>query len=71
MANRVSAIGLIPYPPGIPLVMPGERVGPADGPWLSYLSALQSWGTRFAGFGKEVEGAELRDGEYHVYCVRE
>ena len=71
MAGRVSAVGIIPYPPGIPLVMPGECVGPGDGPWLSYLRALQSWGTRFPGFGKEVEGTELDKGEYHAYCVRE
>ena len=66
LAGRVSAVGVIPYPPGIPLVMPGEEFGPADGPWLSYLRALQAWAARFPGFGKEVEGATLRDGEYWI-----
>ena len=32
MADRVVAVGVIPYPPGIPIVMPGENVGAADGP---------------------------------------
>ena len=27
MADRVVAVGVIPYPPGIPIVMPGESVG--------------------------------------------
>ena len=27
MANRVVAVGVIPYPPGIPIVMPGENLG--------------------------------------------
>jgi arginine decarboxylase len=71
MASRVSAVGIIPYPPGIPVVMPGESLGSADSPWLSYLQALQRWGRRFPGFGKEVEGAELRDGQYFVYCLED
>ena len=41
MADRVVAVGVIPYPPGIPIVMPGENVGAADGPWLTYLRTLQ------------------------------
>jgi arginine decarboxylase len=69
MADRVVAVGVIPYPPGIPIVMPGENVGPADGPWLSYLRTLQEYGHRFPGFAKEVEGTEERDGVYHVYCL--
>jgi len=70
LAGRVAAVGVIPYPPGIPIVMPGENIGKADGPWLTYLRTLQEWGHRFPGFAKEVEGAEERDGTYHVYCVR-
>jgi len=69
MANRVVAVGVIPYPPGIPIVMPGENVGPADGPWLTYLRTLQEYGHRFPGFAKEVEGTEERDGVYHIYCM--
>jgi len=70
MANRVVAVGVIPYPPGIPIVMPGESVGAADGPWLTYLRAVQEWGERFPGFAKEVEGTEERDGHYHIYCLK-
>jgi arginine decarboxylase len=70
MAGRVATVGVIPYPPGIPVVMPGEQVGPADGPWLSYIRTLQEWGEQFPGFAKEVEGAELKDGAFHVYCLR-
>jgi arginine decarboxylase len=69
MANRVVAVGVIPYPPGIPIVMPGENVGGPSDPWLSYLRVLQEYGHRFPGFAKEVEGTEEKDGVYHVYCV--
>jgi arginine decarboxylase len=70
MAGRVVGVGVIPYPPGIPIVMPGEDLGPADGPWLTYLRLLQHWGHTFPGFAKEVEGAEERDGKYVVYCIK-
>ncbi len=41
MAGRVVATGVVPYPPGIPMLMPGENAGPHDGAFLSYLRALQ------------------------------
>jgi arginine decarboxylase len=69
MPGRTAGVGVIPYPPGIPIVMPGENVGPEDGPWLGYLSTLQEWGQAFPGFEKEVEGSQLRDGEYHIWCL--
>jgi arginine decarboxylase len=70
IAGRVVAVGVIPYPPGIPIVMPGENIGGDKGPWITYLRTLQEWGHRFPGFAKEVEGTEERDGTYHVYCVK-
>jgi arginine decarboxylase len=69
MADRVVAVGVIPYPPGIPIVMPGENIGPADGAWLSYLRVLQHWAEAFPGFAKEVEGTIEQGGSYHVYCM--
>jgi arginine decarboxylase len=70
LAGRVVAVGVIPYPPGIPIVMPGENLGSADGPWLTYVRTLQEYGHLFPGFAKEVEGAEEHDGVYHVYCLK-
>nr|WP_298163786.1 Orn/Lys/Arg decarboxylase N-terminal domain-containing protein [uncultured Pseudomonas sp.] len=69
-ANRITGVGVMPYPPGIPIVMPGENLGPLDGPWLSYISALQDWGNRFPGFEKEVSGAVHKDGDYHFWCLK-
>jgi arginine decarboxylase len=70
MANRVVAVGVIPYPPGIPIVMPGENIGAADGPWLTYLRTLQEFGHLFPGFAKEVEGTEERHDGYYIYCMK-
>jgi arginine decarboxylase len=71
LANRVAGVGIIPYPPGIPIVMPGENFGPADGPWLSYIRALQEWGRTFPGFEKEVEGTVVIDGAYQAWALKE
>jgi arginine decarboxylase len=70
MANKVVGVGVIPYPPGIPIVMPGENIGPANGAWISYLKVLLEWGEAFPGFAKEVEGAVESDGTYHIYCLK-
>ncbi len=71
MENRTVGVGVIPYPPGIPIVMPGENVGPKNGPWLGYLRTLQDWAQAFPGFEKELEGSQMRNGEYHIWCLRE
>ena len=69
LANHVLATSVVPYPPGIPMLMPGEATGAADGPYLSYLRALASWDRRFPGFGHDTHGVENRDGTYYVQCL--
>lgn len=71
LAGRISAVGVIPYPPGIPIVMPGESFGAQDGPWLRYIASIALWGEKFPGFEKELEGAELIDGKYHIWVLTE
>jgi arginine decarboxylase len=70
LANRVLATSVVPYPPGIPMLMPGEATGPADGPYLGYMKALASWDARFPGFGHDTHGVENRDGVYYVQCLK-
>ena len=69
-AERVVATSVVPYPPGIPMMMPGENLGPADGPWIGYLRALRDWDARFPGFGHETHGVEVRAGEHYLQCVK-
>ena len=71
MANRVMATGIVPYPPGIPMLMPGESAGPDRGPFIGYLRALQAWDRRFPGFGHDTHGVESEEGTYYVYCLKE
>jgi arginine decarboxylase len=70
LANRVLATSVVPYPPGIPMLMPGEATGASDGPYLSYLRALWSWDRRFPGFGHDTHGVENREGVYYVQCLK-
>jgi arginine/lysine/ornithine decarboxylase len=70
LANRVLATSVVPYPPGIPMLMPGESTGAKDGPYLGYLRALASWDARFPGFGHDTHGVENRDGVYYVQCLK-
>jgi arginine decarboxylase len=70
LANRVLATSVVPYPPGIPMLMPGESTGPAAGPYLSYLRALWAWDRRFPGFGHDTHGVEKRDGTCYVQCLK-
>ncbi|MGV8862794.1 MAG: Orn/Lys/Arg decarboxylase N-terminal domain-containing protein [Pseudomonas sp.] len=70
MAGRTVATGVVPYPPGIPLLMPGESAGAADGPILGYLKALQEYDLRFPGFTHDTHGVEVEDGRYLVRCIK-
>jgi len=71
LAGRIAANAVMPYPPGIPMVMSGEHMGGDDSPQINYLKALGQWDAHFPGFEKEVEGAEVVDGVYNVLCLKE
>ena len=66
--SRVSPdMKMRPRPPTI--VLPGENFGPADGPWLGYMRVLEAFGRAFPGFEKELEGAELTEDGYRLWCL--
>ncbi|MGD0985423.1 MAG: Orn/Lys/Arg decarboxylase N-terminal domain-containing protein [Acidimicrobiales bacterium] len=70
MAGRVSAVMVVPYPPGIPILMPGERAGALDGPVLRYLLALEAFDAQFPGFAHDIHGVERDDlGMFSIECL--
>ena len=72
MGGRVSAVMVVPYPPGIPVLMPGEHAGESGGPVLGYLRALQHLDRKFPGFGHDIHGVEpTPDGTYRVMCLKD
>ncbi|GAA0448977.1 Orn/Lys/Arg decarboxylase N-terminal domain-containing protein [Streptomyces sp. NPDC046215] len=71
-AGRVAAAMVTVTPPGIPVLMPGECVGAADGPLLRYLGALEAFDREFPGFRSETHGVTVDPdtGDYRIECVR-
>lgn len=68
--DRIVATGIVPYPPGIPLLTPGERTGKRSGSVLQYLIALQDFDNAFPGFSHDIHGIENVDGKYMMYCTK-
>lgn len=72
MAGRIAAVMLVPYPPGIPMSMPGERLGGPESPVIKLILAMEEWGKRFPGFEREIHGIETdEDGNYWMRTVIE
>ena len=72
MAGRIAAVMLVPYPPGIPMSMPGERLGGPDSPVIKLILAMEQFGKQFPGFEREVHGIEVdAEGNYWMRAVVE
>jgi arginine/lysine/ornithine decarboxylase len=73
--GRISATLALIYPPGIGVVVPGERWDQRAQPMLDYFLAFQESFNRFPGFNYEVQGVyqERVDGKirFHTYVVKE
>ena len=72
MAGRVATVMVVPYPPGIPILMPGECAGDLDGPILQYLLALEEFDIKFPGFAHDIHGVERDEGgAFSIECLVE
>ncbi|KAF7597968.1 lysine decarboxylase [Candidatus Dactylopiibacterium carminicum] len=67
LEGRVTAMLVTPYPPGIPLLIPGEVFNKTI---VDYLKFVREFNEHFPGFESDCHGLvkELRDGQVH-YCV--
>ncbi|MEY3651437.1 MAG: hypothetical protein RLZZ351_802 [Pseudomonadota bacterium] len=72
LEGRITAVLLTPYPPGIPLLIPGEQF---NGIIVNYLKFAREFNERFPGFETDVHGLvkQVVDGKamYYVDCVAE
>jgi len=71
LENRITSAMLTPYPPGIPLLIPGERFNRRI---VEYLRFVQEFNARFPGFDTDVHGLVENETEgfrrsYYVDCV--
>jgi len=71
LEGRITSILLTPYPPGIPLLIPGERF---NGTIVRYLKFARDFNEKFPGFETDIHGLvkNVVDGKaiYYVDCVR-
>jgi arginine decarboxylase len=71
LEGRITSVLLTPYPPGIPLLIPGERFNKTI---VDYLKFARDFNHRFPGFETDIHGlvSEKPNGEelYYVDCVR-
>lgn len=68
LEGRITAMLVTPYPPGIPLLIPGERFNATI---VRYLQFARDFNRRFPGFETDIHGlVKDSEGNYHVDCVR-
>ena len=70
LEGRITTSLLTPYPPGIPLLIPGERFNRKI---VDYLRFTREFNGAFPGFDTDVHGLVADDGaagRYYVDCVR-
>jgi arginine decarboxylase len=75
LAGRISAVMLVPYPPGIPVIMPGERFPFDSTAIIDFLQIAQRQNQRFPGFESDIHGLrsdERHDSEsvFYVDCLK-
>ncbi|MDD5329251.1 MAG: arginine/lysine/ornithine decarboxylase [Sulfuricella sp.] len=70
LAGRVTSVLLTPYPPGIPLLIPGERFNQTI---VRYLKFAREFNEKFPGFETDIHGLVKEDADgkprYYVDCV--
>ena len=70
LEGRITCVLLTPYPPGIPLLIPGERFNATI---VRYLKFAKSFNQKFPGFDTDILGLVAdetsRRSRYYVDCV--
>jgi arginine decarboxylase len=75
LMGRTLAVMIVPYPPGIPVIMPGERLTPETRSIHDYLLEAREFDRRFPGFETDIHGLRFDASNgcrrYLVDCVLE
>ena len=75
LIGRTLAVMIVPYPPGIPLIMPGERITEATRSIRDYLVTARGFDRRFPGFETDIHGLRFEGSgpgrRYMVDCLIE
>lgn len=75
MMGRIPAVMVVPYPPGIPIMMGGEIMNKKARPIFDYLRLRQDFENKFPGYESDIHGVERfeRDGKkfFKTLCLKE
>jgi arginine decarboxylase len=75
LMGRILAVMVVPYPPGIPVIMPGERLTPATKSIHDYLIEAREFDQKFPGFETDIHGLRFEPAaggrRYLVDCIIE
>ena len=74
--GRIAATLALVYPPGIGVILPGERYDDRAKPMMDYFKLFEETNPSFPGFDNEIQGAYLRKDEngkerYFTYVIKE
>jgi arginine decarboxylase len=73
LMGRILGVMVVPYPPGIPVIMPGERITPATRSIQDYLLYAREFDRKFPGFETDIHGLRFEPAEggrrYLVDCI--
>ena len=73
LMGRTLGVMVVPYPPGIPLIMPGERITKATKSIHDYLLYARDFDKKFPGFETDIHGLRFEptaDGRrYLIDCI--
>ncbi len=75
LAGRTLAVMVVPYPPGIPLIMPGEQITASTRSIQDYLLYARDFDRKFPGFETDIHGLRFEGSpsgrRYLVDCVKQ
>ena len=73
LMGRTLGVMVVPYPPGIPVIMPGERITAATKSIQDYLLYAREFDSKFPGFETDIHGLRFEHTatgrRYLVDCV--
>jgi arginine decarboxylase len=75
LMGRTLGVMIVPYPPGIPVIMPGERITAATRSIEDYLLYAREFDGKFPGFETDIHGLRFEPAaggrRYLVDCIAE
>nr|NQU91459.1 hypothetical protein [Bacteroidota bacterium] len=75
MMGRTPAVMMVPYPPGIPIMMGGEMMNEKARPIFEYLKLRQDFENAYPGYESDIHGVERdeRNGKkyFKTLCIKQ